>query len=180
MAAMGAVFGVLGSAVSTIGQLSAGSAQREASERQAALDRILGLREAQSLRIAADTSQAAGQQNALQKGFQLTEIQSKARAAAASSGGGADDPSVLNTQAMIGHVGEWQKAMDVFEGENRARGLRYKATLAEIGGQNQAADDIFQGQVAQSNAQGAAFGSILGGLAKSFGGGGSNLFGFSF
>jgi hypothetical protein len=62
--------------------------------------------------------------------------------------------------------------MDVFTGENRARGLRYQATLAEIGGQNQAAADIYQGQVAESNAKGAAFGSILGGLggiANSFG-----------
>jgi hypothetical protein len=140
------------------------------------------LRQAQSLRIAADTSQAAGQQNALQKDLQLKQVQSTARAAAASSGGGADDTSVLNTQTMIGHVGEFQKALDVFQGENQARALRYKATLAEIGGQNLAAADIFQGQVAQSNAQGAAFGSILGsfgGLAKAFGGGG-NSFGFSF
>lgn len=183
MAAIGAVVGLAGTAVSAIGQIGAGSATRKAAERQAMLDRILGQREAQSLRIAADTAQASGQQNALQKGLQLDQIQSRARAIAGASGGGVDDTSVLNTQALIGHVGEFQKGLDIFAGENRARGLRYQATLAEIGGENQARAAEFQGQVAEANARASAFGSLIGGFGGLFskiGGGGGSLFGFQF
>ncbi len=173
MAAIGAVVGLAGSAISAMGTLAGGKATRAAAERQAQLERILGLRQAQELRIQADTTQASGQQNALQTGLKVAQVQSTARAAAGSSGGGVTDTSVLNTQTMIGHVGQFQKAMDVFSGENAARGLRYRATLAEIGGENQAAATIFEGQIAESNAQGAAFGSLIGGFGGLFKGLGS-------
>ena len=118
MAGIGA--GIAGSAMSAMGAMSGGKAARAAADREAQLSRILGQREAEALRIAADTSQAAGQQNALQKGMQLTQVLSRARAAAGASGGGADDTSVLNTQSVIAHVGEFQKGLEVFEGQTRA------------------------------------------------------------
>jgi hypothetical protein len=183
MAMLGAVVGVAGAAVSAAGTMAAGRRTRAAAERQAMLERILGKREAEVFTIAANTAQAAGQQNALQKGMQLTQVQGQARAAAGASGGGADDTSVLNVQTTIAHVGEFQKAIEVFSGENKARGMRYQATLAEIGGENQARATEYGGQVAEANARDAAMGSLIGGfdgLFGSIGGGGGNMFGFKF
>lgn len=169
-----------------MGQQQAGERTRQAADRQAMVDRIMGKREKEALEIAANTAQAAGQQNALQKGLQLTQIESRSRAIVGASGGGADDTSVLQTQALIGHVGEFQKGLDVFAGENKARGLRYQGVLAEIGGENQARASEFAGQIAEENARASAMGSMIGGFGGLFGaiggGGGSRggLFGLSF
>jgi len=72
---------------------------------------------------AAQESRAASQRQALEKDRNTTLALSKLQANAAASGGGASDPGVVDLAGDIAGRGEYQHLMDMYTGENRARGL---------------------------------------------------------
>jgi hypothetical protein len=72
---------------------------------------------------AAQESRAASQRDALEKGRQTGLVLSKLQARAAASGGGAADPGVQTIAGNIAGRGEYESLMDMYKGENRARGL---------------------------------------------------------
>lgn len=77
--------------------------------------------------MAAQESRAAAQREALDKGRQTTLVLSKLQANAAGSGGGASDPGILTLAGDIAGRGEYESLLDMFKGENRARGLEDQA-----------------------------------------------------
>lgn len=114
---------VAGAALSAGGTLAGGVAKKNASDFQAAQDDM-----------AAQESRASGQRSAQDKDRQTTLVLSKLQANAAASGGGASDPGVLTLAGNIGGRGEYESLMDMYKGENRARGLEDEATGARASG----------------------------------------------
>jgi hypothetical protein len=88
---------------------------------------LTGQYKAQELRQAANEAQAASQREAMDFSRNKNLLLSKARAAA---GSGASDTSVINTMAGIEQQGEFQKAMSLYGGENKSRGLKWEAENA--------------------------------------------------
>jgi hypothetical protein len=83
---------------------------------------------------AAQESRAAAQRTALEKDRQSRLLQSTLQANAAASGGGADDPTVVGLAQDIAGRGEYQSLMDMYTGENRARGLEDQAMGSRMTG----------------------------------------------
>lgn len=106
-----------GGALSAGGTIMGGQAAQSSANFQAAQEDM-----------AAQESRAASQRDALEKGRQTTLALSKLQADAAASGGGASDPGVLTLAGNIGGRGEYESLMDMYKGENRARGLEDTAT----------------------------------------------------
>jgi hypothetical protein len=83
---------------------------------------------------AAQESRAASQRTALEKDRQATLLQSTLQANAAASGGGAADPTVVGLGQDIAGRGEYQSLMDMYTGENRARGIEDQAIGSRMTG----------------------------------------------
>ncbi len=115
----------LGSLVSAGGTIASGIGANAAGKAQAA-----------QLSQAANESRAAGQRQGFEHQRTTGLALSKLQANAAASGGGADDPTVQNLGADIAGRGEYQTLMDLYTGENRARGLEDQGAAAKQAGKN--------------------------------------------
>lgn len=121
---LAAVASAAGTAISTVGTLAAGSAQKKASDYESA-----------QYKIAAQQSKAASQRDAMADRTQTNRLVSKARAAGAASGfGGASDVSTLQQLGDIQQEGDYRALASLYAGEEKARGLRAKATAAHYEG----------------------------------------------
>ena len=122
-AVVGAVTSLAGTVVGMQGARAAGAEQQKAREFQAAQQ------EQQ-----AQESRAASQRQALEKQRQTQLAQSTLQARAAASGAGATDESVLNLGEDLSGRGEYQRLMEMYTGENRARGYEDAAMASRMTG----------------------------------------------
>jgi aspartokinase len=107
-----AVAGIGGTLVAAKGAAEAGAEQQRAREY-----------EAKQREMQAQESRAASQRQALEKDRASRLAQSTLQSRAAASGAGATDETVLGLGEDIAGRGEYQRLMEMYTGENRARGL---------------------------------------------------------
>lgn len=154
-----------GSAVSAMGTIAGGKAAEQAGM---ATQQSMNFRAKQE-EMAAQESRAAAQKIALEKRHEGKLAQSTLQARAAAGGGGADDPTILNLSEDIAGRTEYLSLMEMYKGENRARGLEDQAIGSRMTG-----DAAFaEGQMKKKAAKLSAIGTIIGGagsMAKTAGG----------
>jgi hypothetical protein len=117
MAEVMAITSLVAGAVSAAGTIAAGSAKQSSANFTATQEDM-----------AAQESRAASQRSAQDKDRQTALTLSKLQAGAAASGGGASDPGILTLAGHIAGRGEYESLMDMYTGENKARGLEDEAT----------------------------------------------------
>lgn len=138
------------------------------------------------LRQQAQEARASQQRAALETQRKGSLAQSTLRARAAAGGGGATDNTVLNLTGQIAGRTEYESLIDMYKGENAARGLEDAAEAAIYGGKVAKQGAAFKaagygyqtaGTIAQSQGSMAQqFGSLISGI----GGLGSSLSGINF
>lgn len=140
--------------MSAIGTLAGASAQQAAGEAANAAAQSKALQMEQQ----ATQARASSQRQMLEKRRQTDLTQSTLQSRAAASGAGAQDDTVLKLGEDIGGRGEQQALMDLYNGENTARGLEDSAKATRV-----------SGQAAQAGANMQAFGTLASGLGTGFG-----------
>lgn len=85
--------------------------------------------ESRALRQQAAQERAAAQREAIRRAREARLLISRQRAVASASGGSATDPTVLDLMGEAAAEGAYQKAVALFEGEARARGLENQAAI---------------------------------------------------
>jgi hypothetical protein len=155
-----------GSALSAGGTLMAGNAQADALHATRFNQLLAGKYKADELRMAANEAQGASQREAMAFSRNKDMLLSRARAVAGASGGGATDTSVLKTMGGIEQQGEFQKAMALYAGENRANNLRYEADNAWKEAVNNDAAIQHEAGMTRYNAKMSAMGTLLGGAGS--------------
>lgn len=156
----GALGGV-GSILSFIGNMKAGSAANTAGQRakQAA--------DYQALQMDQNAGQAiaASQRQAMEERRRSALLVSRGIAVAAASGGGVSDPTVTRLLDDIAGEGAYRASVDLYQGEERARALRMGAEAKRFEG-----DVAAEGGRSKENAYSLA---AAGGLASA----GASLYG---
>lgn len=108
---------------------------------------------------AAQESRAASQRVALDKQHQTDLALSTLQARAAAGGGSASDPGVINLAQNIAGRGEYQSLMDMYTGENRARGIEDQAMGSRMTGDAAAAEGDAKRTASYLSAAGTLVGS---------------------
>jgi hypothetical protein len=182
----GTIAGMAGTAASMKTQRQAGAlAQAGAAEEGRAAIESSEYRATQ-LRQQAQEARAAQQRVALETRRKGGLAQSTLRARAAAGGGGATDNSVLKLTGEIAARTEYESLLEMYKGENAARGMEdaaeaaiYQGKVAERGAQYKAAGYGFQTQgtlAASAGSMAQQFGGLVGQVA----GLGSSLSGINF
>jgi hypothetical protein len=141
-----AVIGLVGSAVTAVGTIAAGRAERQAAEYQAKqLDRK------------ALEELAASQRETYEYQQNKELALSRQQAIAATSGLGATDPQVLELAGETAKRGRYQESLAVYVGKERKAGLEAQAEGARV-----------SGRAAEIGARTSAAGTILGGIGSFF------------
>lgn len=135
-----------GGAISAVGTIAGGQAAKAAGDYRA-----------QQAEMAAKEARAASQREAMDKRREGTLMASRLQARAAASGGGADDPTVLDLAGDIAQRSEYGALLDMYKGENRARGLL-----------DDAATSRFEGRMKQNQSYLAAAGTLLKSVAGAY------------
>lgn len=149
-----------GGALSAGGTIMGGNAAAQAGQSQQQAQYFKATQED----MAAQESRASSQRTALDKGRDTTLLLSKLQANAASSGGGASDPGVLNIAGDIAGRGEYESLLDMYKGENRARGLEDEATGSRMTGDAALAE----GKAKQSASYLSAAGTLIGSAGSAY------------
>lgn len=113
---------------------------------------------------AAQESRAASQRSAFEKNRQVGLLQSKLQANAAASGGSASDAGVINLAQDIAGRGEYQSLMDMYTGENRARGIEDQAIGSRLTGDAAQAE----GEAKRSASYLSAAGTLIGSAGSAY------------
>jgi hypothetical protein len=163
-AAMG--ISALGTAIGAGGTLMGGNASADALQATRFNQLLAAKNKSDELRMAATEAQAAAGRDAYEFSRNKNMLLSKARANAGMSGGGVADTSVVNTMAGIENQGEFQKAMALYSGENKARGLNYEADNAWKEALNNDAATQYQADTIRRKSRMDAFGTILSGAGS--------------
>lgn len=121
---------VASGAIQAAGTLMGGSAAADAGQRAQQAQYFKAAQEEQ----AAQESRAASQRVSLDKDREGRLLQSKLQANAAASGGGASDPGIVTLAQGIAGRSEYDSLMEMYKGENRARGLEDTATGSRLSG----------------------------------------------
>lgn len=151
---------MIGSAVSAMGTIAGGKSAQQAGQAQ---QQSLEFRAAQE-EMQAQESRAAGQRSAQEHRREGVLLQSKLQARAAASGGGASDPTVVNLAEDIAGRSEYGALMEMYKGENRARGLDDQAVGTRMTG----AAALAEGNAKRKAANLSAIGTIIGGAGSMF------------
>lgn len=171
----GTIAGMAGTAQSakTARQAGALAQAGAAFEGQSAVD--AANYKAVQLRQQAQEARASQQRAAMETRRKGDLTQSTLRARAAAGGGGATDNTVLNLTGQIAGRTEFESLIDMFKGENAARGLEdaakaaiYQGEVAKRGSQYKAAGYGYQtaGTIAQSaGSMAQQFGSLVSNVA---------------
>lgn len=114
---------VVGTLLSAQSASRAGKAQQRANEY-----------EARQLETNAGQQQAAAQRAAAERERQAVLMMSRAQAVAAASGAGALDPTVLKIISGIAEEGALASATELYDGDERARGMRDQAAASRFEG----------------------------------------------
>lgn len=146
---------VAGGALSAAGTLIGGQAAADAGWSQKNSQYFKATQD----EMAAQESRAASQREALDKGHQTTLLLSKLQANAAASGGGASDPGVTTLASNIAGRGEYESLLDMYKGENRARGLEDQAIGDRLTGDAAAAEGNAKRNASYLSAAGTLVGS---------------------
>lgn len=128
-----------------------------------------GIYAKQQLDQQASEARAAGTRDAAMAAKKTDYIVGAGRAAAAASGGNATDTSVVSQLGSAQQMGDYEKLIALYTGENKARGLEYAGENALIDAHNQARSDLYgassaayRGRLGQRNAALSATGTLLG------------------
>ena len=113
---------------------------------------------------AAQESRAAAQRVALDKAREGRLLQSKLQANAAASGGGAADPTVIGLAGDIAGRSEYESLLEMYKGENRARGLEDSAIGSRMSGDAAKAE----GDAKRTASYFSAAGSIIGSAGSAY------------
>lgn len=100
---------------------------------------------------------AAGQRQALEEERKAGLLASRAIAVAASSGGGVSDPTIVNLLARTKGEGVYRASVALYEGEAKARQLRFQAAAGHIAG----SEAVVEGISSQMGHTLAATGDVL-------------------
>lgn len=149
-----------GTAVSAMGTIAGGKAAQQAGQAGAQSKEF----EAKQLEQQAMESRASQQRVAMERRREGVLLNSKMQARAAASGGGADDPTVVNLAQDIAGRSEYGALMEMYKGENRARGLEDQA----MGSRMTADALIAEGDAKKKAAKMSAIGTIIGGAGSMF------------
>lgn len=144
MAALSAIIGLAGAAVSAAGTIAAGKAQKDAKEF-----------EAKQLEIQGQEERAAAQREVESKQKERDLILSRQQAVSAASGLGALDPTVQDLAGDVVQESSFQTGMMTYGAEERARGRRAQAAAAR-----------YEGDAALKGAKFAAAGTLIGGIGS--------------
>lgn len=101
---------------------------------------------------------AAGQRKAAEDQRMAKIVASRALAVAAASGGGASDPTIVRLMSRIAGEGEYRRAVDIYDAEDRARTMRMRAAGSIYEGQQA----LRSGESMASAYETKALGSIVG------------------
>lgn len=146
LAAVGAVVGLIGTAVSAMGTIAAGQAQSAAADYQA-----------QQLERKAAEERAASQREAFTKKQEVDLVQSRIQAGAAASGLGTLDPTIQDLAGDTEVQGQMNQKMVRYGGEQRRAGLLDQASAARATGKAEEQGSIF-----------GAVGTMIGGASSFF------------
>ena len=143
------LIGLLGTAVSGVGTIAAGAAQKNAADF-----------EAQQMDMKAKEEVAASQRDALQKKQEGAILNSRAQALAAASGGGAgtDAPTIVKLMGQTVGQSQYNADSAMYGGYSRAAGLRDSAKGRRAEGNASLLGSVFGG-----------FGSMAKGITNTFG-----------
>ncbi|KKN80686.1 hypothetical protein LCGC14_0327780 [marine sediment metagenome] len=170
----GDVMMVASTLIGVVGQMQQASAQQAAGQAQAAAAAhraAIANRQAQVMEQQAGQERAVSQRAAQEERRRGRFVSSRVQALSAASGAGALDPTIVGILGDIGTEEETRALTALYEGEERARGLEYGATLERAGG----AGALFAGQAARRAGRSAAARSRLS-AAGTLLEGGSSLF----
>lgn len=146
MAQLAAPLMIASTLVSAVGTIAAGNAADNAAQY-----------EAEQLESRAGQERAAAQRRAIEQRRQARLVQSRQQAAAAASGAGASDPTVVDLMTGAEGEGEYRALLELYEGEERARGATVAANVRR-----------FEGKQAKTASYIGAAGTILGGASTFF------------
>jgi hypothetical protein len=151
---------VASGALQAAGTIMGGNAAADAGARAQQAQYFKAAQEEQ----AAQESRAASQRTALEKDRQSRLLQSTLQANAAASGGGADDPTVIGLGQDIAGRGEYQSLMDLYTGENRARGQEDQAIGSRLSGDAALAE----GEAKKTASYFSAAGTLIGSAGSAY------------
>ena len=146
---------VAGGALSAAGTLMGGSAAADAGQRQQQAQYFKAAQEEQ----AAQESRAASQRVSMDKEREGRLLNSKLQANAAAGGGGAADPTILNLAGGIAGRSEFESLLEMYKGENRARGLEDSAVGSRLSGDSAKAEGEAKKNASYFSAAGTLIGS---------------------
>ena len=144
----------VGTAMSAAGTVAGGNAAAAAGQSQQNALNYKATQENQQ----AMTERASAQRAAFDKQRETGLLESKLQAGAAAGGGGASDPTIVSLGGQIAGRGEYESLLDMFKGENTARGYENQATADIASGQAAAAE----GSAKQSASYLSAAGTVIG------------------
>lgn len=145
-------------AVQAFGQWSSGQDRKDEARAAAASKEFEALQHEQN----ATTDIGAGQLRAADEQRKSRIVQSRALALAAASGGGASDPTVVNLISNLEAQGAYNAAVEMYQGEDRARHERMSANAARF----EAASLRTAGSAYESAANTQAIGTIFEGAYR--------------
>lgn len=147
-----------GAGVSAMGTIAAGDAAAAAGVRN---KQAMDFRAKQE-EMAGQEARAAAQRVSLDKQREGTLLGSRLQARAAAGGGAADDPTVVDLGGDIAGRSEFESLLEMYKGENRARGYEDTAMGSRMTG-----DALLEeGKQKQSASRMAALGTIIGGVGS--------------
>lgn len=173
MAALaGAAIGMVGAGISAAGTIGAAKSNEQAARNQWWNDVNGSIMNQTALNRQASEERFASQQNALKVGQHLENVKSALRANAAFGGGSATDDTVAQLGGQIESQGAFAKAMNMYAGESRARGLQDAGTAGVYRAINQGNMDVWKAGANVKAARASAMGTLIGsagGMIGSFG-----------
>jgi hypothetical protein len=146
---------VAGGAIQAAGTLMGGQAAADAGRAQQGAQYFKAAQEEQ----AAQESRASQQRVALDKAREGRLLQSRLQANAAASGGGAADPTILDLSGGIAGRSEYESLLEMYKGENRARGLEDSAVGSRMSGDAAKAEGDAKKKASYFSAAGTLIGS---------------------
>ena len=118
------------------GEYRSGMAQANELDASRPFDLINAANRATGLRYGADTALAGAQRQAMDRTTDKNLALSRSRAMSAAGGGSSADTSAINQEALIERQGEFNKAMELYGGQEQANQLNYEAQNALLEGVN--------------------------------------------
>ena len=152
-----AIASVIGTVVSTVGALNEGKAAMQSA------------RSANSqLEARAKEERAVAQRKSLEQQRRGRLLQSEGQAKVAAGGGTLDDVGVQDVMSEIGAESDYRSMLEIYEGEQRARGSEYQGQVA-----------LAEGKAAKSASRTKALGNVFSGASSFYSNYGSDVFGGS-